>query len=186
MSDYYWTNDKTALLEKLWCKDSLTATQCAAILLTTRDAVIGKVHRMKYPKRKAQKFKPSPAPAPASVLKPATKQTGNNGSAGKYRGLIAAARKAREATASPPPDIFTPDAATLAVGVWAALPSTAPVALEFLARDGCRWPIGDSAPFLFCACKAMTGSSYCSTHRHRSQGVGTRTERRAIKDAELV
>jgi hypothetical protein len=120
------------------------------------------------------------------VLKPATKQTGNNGSAGKYRGLIAAARKAREATALPPPDIFTPDAATLAVGVWAALPSTAPVALEFLARDGCRWPIGDSAPFLFCACKAMTGSSYCSTHRHRSQGVGTRTERRAIKDAELV
>jgi hypothetical protein len=117
------------------------------------------------------------------VLKPATKQTGNNGSAGKYRGLINAARKAREA---PPPDMFTPDVATLAVGAWAALPGTAPVALEFLPRDGCRWPIGDSAPFLFCACKAMTGSSYCDTHRHRSQGVGTRTERRAIKDAELV
>lgn len=174
MSDYYWTNDKTALLEKLWCKDGLTATQCAAVLRTTRNAVIGKVHRMKFPK---------PAPAPASVLKPATKQTGNNGSAGKYRGLIAAARKAREA---PPPDMFTPDAATLAVGAWAALPGTAPVALEFLARDGCRWPIGDSAPFLFCACKAVIGYSYCDTHRHRSQGVGTRTERRAIKDAEHV
>ena len=169
-----WANDKTALLEKLWCKDGLTATQCAAILRTTRNAVIGKVHRMKYPKRKAQKFKPAPALASASVLKPATKQTGNNGSAG---------RKAREA---PPPDMFTPDAATLAVGAWAALPGTAPVALEFLSHDGCRWPIGDSAPFLFCACKAMTGSSYCDTHRHRSQGVGTRTERRAIKDAELV
>ena len=169
MSDYYWTNDKTALLEKLWCKDSLTATQCAAILRTTRDAVIGKVHRMKYPKRKAQKFKPAPALAPK--LKPATKQTGT------------AARKAREA---PPPDMFTPDAATLAVGAWAALPGTAPVALEFLASDGCRWPIGDSAPFLFCACKAMTGSSYCAAHKERAFGMGTRTERRAIKDAELV
>lgn len=176
MSDYYWTNDKTALLEKLWCKDGLTATQCAAILRTTKNAVIGKVHRMKYPKRKAQKFKPKAAPAPASVLKPATKQTGNNGSAG---------RKAREAIA-PPPDMFTPDVATLAVGAWAALPSTAPVALEFLPRDGCRWPIGDSAPFLFCACKAMTGSSYCAAHKERAFGMGTRTERRAIKDAELV
>jgi GcrA cell cycle regulator len=181
MSDYYWTNDKTALLEKLWCKDGLTATQCAAILRTTRNAVIGKVHRMKYPKRKAQKFKPAPALAPK--LKPVTKQTGNNGSAGKYRGLINAARKAR---AAPPPDMFTPDAATLAVGAWAALPGTAPVTLEFLARDGCRWPIGDSAPFLFCACKAMTGSSYCAAHKERAFGMGTRTERRAIKDAEHV
>jgi len=172
-----WTNDKTALLQKLWCKDGLTATQCAAILGTTKNAVIGKVHRMKFSKRKAQKFKPKAAPAPASVLKPAAKQTGNNGSAGKYRGLIAAA---------PPPDMFTPDVATLAVGAWAALPGTVPVALEFLAHDGCRWPIGDSAPFLFCACNAVIGSSYCDTHRHRSQGVGTRTERRAIKDAEHV
>jgi len=181
MSDYYWTNEKTALLEKLWCIDGLTATKCAAILRTTKNAVIGKVHRMKYPKRK--KFKPKAAPAPASVLKPVAKQTGNNGSAGKYRGLIAAARKAREA---PPHDMFTPDAATLAVGAWAALSGTAPVALEFLACDGCRWPIGDSAPFLFCACKAMTGSSYCDTHKERAFGMGTRTERRAIKDAELV
>jgi GcrA cell cycle regulator len=172
-----WANDKTALLEKLWCKDGLTATQCAAILRTTRNAVIGKVHRMKYPKRKAQKFKPKAAPAPASVLKPVAKQTGNNGSAG---------RKAREAIAAPPPDMFTPDVATLAVGAWAALPGTVPVALEFLASDGCRWPIGDDAPFLFCACKAMTGSSYCAAHKERAFGIGTRTERRAIKDAELV
>jgi GcrA cell cycle regulator len=183
MSDYYWTNDKTALLENLWCKDGLTATECAAILRTTRNAVIGKVHRMKYPKRKAQKFKPKAAPAPASVLKLATKQTGNNGSAGKYRGVIAAARKAR---AAPPPDMFTPDIGTLAAGAWAALPGTAPVALEFLARDGCRWPIGDSAPFLFCACNAVIGSSYCAAHKERAFGMGTRTERRAIKDAELV
>jgi GcrA cell cycle regulator len=181
MFDYYWTNDKTALLEKLWCKDGLTATQCAAVLRTTRNAVIGKVHRMKYPKRKAQKFKP----APASVLKPVAKQTGNNGSAGKYRGLIAAARKARAAIA-PPPDMFTPDVATLAVGAWDALPGTAPVALEFLARDGCRWPIGEDSPFLFCACNAVIGSSYCAAHKERAFGMGTRTERRAIKDAEHV
>jgi hypothetical protein len=108
------------------------------------------------------------------VLKPATKQTGT------------AARNAREAISAPPPDMFTPDAATLASGAWAALPGTVPVALEFLARDGCRWPIGDSAPFLFCACKAMTGSSYCAAHKERAFGMGTRTERRAIKDAELV
>jgi len=40
-------------------------------------------------------------------------------------------------------------------------------ALEHLADDACRWPIGDPAEpdFAFCGCEAEPGQSYCKKHR---------------------
>ena len=177
-----WDDERTALLIKLWSVDKLSASQCAGVIGCglSRNAIIGKVHRLQLEKRRTVK---------------ATTPKGGNGSAGKYRGVVAAANKARAAKVKPPkparitlppPDIFTPDAATLAVGAWNALPGTTPVTLELLARDGCRWPIGEDAPFLFCGCKAAAGSSYCATHRHRSQGVGTPSEQSAVKSAKSM
>lgn len=175
-----WTDEREALLKTLWEVDGISASKCAGVLGVTRNAVIGKVHRMGMVKRGKS---------------PAAKPNGRNGSAGKYRGVVAAARKARAAKAKPPKqdrvklppaDIFAPAAGDLAVGAWNALPGTAPVTLELLARDGCRWPIGEDAPFLFCGCKAAAGSSYCATHRHRSQGVGTPSEQSAVKSAKSM
>ena len=178
----FWTNKQEAKLAQIWNVEKLSATECAAVLGISRSAVMGKVHRLGLERRAASPVK-------------ARKQSGGNGSAGKYRGFVMAARKARAAKAAPPkparsappPDIFAPDdAATLAVGAWNALPGATPVTLELLARDGCRWPIGDDAPFLFCGCKAAAGSSYCATHKHRSQGVGTPSEQSATKSARSM
>jgi hypothetical protein len=175
-----WTDERIDLLKTMWEVDGKSASACAGVLRVTRNAVIGKVHRMGFVKR-----------GKSSAAKP----EGRNGAAGKYRGVVVAANKARAAKAAPPkpapiklppPDIFAPDAATLAVGAWNALPGTTPVTLELLARDGCRWPIGDDAPFLFCGCKAASGSSYCATHRHRSKGVGTPSEQSATKSARSM
>ena len=177
-----WDDERTALLVKLWSVDKLSASQCAGAIGggLTRNAIIGKVHRLGLEKRRTVK---------------AASAKGGNGSAGKYRGVVAAARKARAAKVRPPkqdrikpppPEVFTPEAGDLAVGAWNALPGTTPVTLELLARDGCRWPIGDDAPFLFCGCKAAAGSSYCATHKHRSQGVGTPSEQSAVKSAKSM
>lgn len=177
-----WDDERTALLIKLWSVDKLSASQCAGAIGDglTRNAIIGKVHRLGLEKRRTVK---------------ASSAKGGNGSAGKYRGVVAAARKARAAKAAPPkperiklppPEVFTPAGEDLAVGAWNALPGTTPVTLELLARDGCRWPIGDDSPFLFCGCKAAAGSSYCATHRHRSQGVGTPSEQSATKSARSM
>lgn len=175
-----WTDERQALLKTLWEVDGISASKCAGVLGVTRNAVIGKVHRMGLVKR-----------GKSSVAKP----EGRNGAAGKYRGAVTAARRARAAKAAPPkparmklppPDIFAPDAATLAVGAWNALPGTTPVTLELLARDGCRWPIGEDAPFLFCGCKAAAGSSYCATHKHRAAGKGTTDERMAPRSLKVI
>ena len=69
-----WTDDKIEQLKKLWGK-GLTASQIAKEIGggITRNAVIGKAHRLKLPSRpspvKAEAKKPAPAPA-----KPAVKQ----------------------------------------------------------------------------------------------------------------
>jgi GcrA cell cycle regulator len=175
-----WTDEREALLRTMWEVDGISASKCAAALGVTRNAVIGKVHRMHMVKR-----------GKSSAAKP----NGRNGAAGKYRGVVVAARRARAAKAAPPkperiklppPEVFTPAGEDLAVGAWNALPGTTPVSMEALARDGCRWPIGEDAPFLFCGCKAATGSSYCATHKHRSVGNGTTDERMAPRSLKVI
>lgn len=175
-----WPSEREDALRTLW-GNGLTASQCARELGCgiTRNAVIGKVHRLKLEKRGASSVK-------------ATKATGGRGGAGKYRGVASAAQKARtaklkdKAFRAPPPEVFKPDADDLAVGAWSALPDTVPVSLDALSHDSCRWPIGEDAPFLFCGCKAAAGSSYCATHRHRSKGVGTPSEQTAPRAAQAV
>lgn len=187
-----WTDANIALLERLWCVDGLSASKCAAALGRdfTRNAVIGKVHRLKLEKRGSNRKDRTARTGPSSPAAPRGERKGRNGSSGKYGGLVAAVRKARAAGPKPldppPPDVFTPDPAQLAVGAWNALPGTTPVTLGLLARDGCRWPIGEDAPFLFCGCKAAAGSSYCATHKHRAQGVGTPSEQSAVKSAKSM
>jgi GcrA cell cycle regulator len=179
-----WPVEREELLIRMWEVDGMSASQCAAALGggLTRNAIIGKVHRLKLARR-----------GKSSIA--ARSRSGGNGAAGKYRGAVTAARRARAAKAAPPkpdriklppPEVFTPDASDLAVGAWNAVPGTIPVTLELLARDGCRWPIGEDSPFLFCGCKAASGSSYCATHRHRSQGVGTPSEQSATKSARSM
>lgn len=173
-----WTDERIALLKTLWNTDGLSAKQCSTVLGVTRNAIIGKVHRLKLEKR--------------GVSVKASSETGGRGAAGKYSGVARDAQKARSARLKqklfklPPPEVFAPDADDLAVGAWAALPDTVPVSLEALSHDSCRWPIGDNAPFLFCGCKTATGSSYCPTHKHRSAGVGTAEERRAKRSAVTI
>lgn len=41
-----WTDERIALLKQLWTRDGLSAGQIAATLGVTRNAVIGKVHRL--------------------------------------------------------------------------------------------------------------------------------------------
>ena len=171
-----WTDDRVALLSKLWVADERTATQCARELGVTRNAVIGKVFRLGLTKRHNIAAKKLKGP-------------------GKFVGLVKAARKARSANRVPPkpariklppPDVFAPAADAVPHAAWEALPGTVPVTLEALSRTGCRWPIGDDAPFMFCGCEALAGSSYCPTHRHRATGKGTTEGRGATRSLAVL
>jgi GcrA cell cycle regulator len=145
-----WTDERVELLKKLW-SDGLSASQIAAeIGGVTRNAVIGKVHRLGLsgrskpkppgPQRAKTTRAPSvptpitPAPRPAPVL---------------------------------PPVLQPADAESQGTALdEVAVPTSERVTIMELRESMCRWPMGDptKAEFRFCGARAVTGLPYCSHH----------------------
>ena len=134
-----WTDERVATLKKLWL-DGLSASQIAKQLgEVTRNAVIGKVHRLglsgratpSQPSRPAFRA-PRPRPAAATPVAPR-----------------------RETMLRQPP---TPPAISV------DLPGTATVLT--LGAHMCKWPIGDPSTneFSFCGRRAGADGPYCIEH----------------------
>ncbi|MBV9996302.1 MAG: GcrA cell cycle regulator [Caulobacteraceae bacterium] len=137
-----WTDERVEILKKLWL-DGLSASQIAKQLGgVTRNAVIGKVHRLGLSGRAA----------PSHPSRPAFK----------------APRAPRPITHAPPrprsvePRIHAAPAPRPAPFV--ELPGTATVLT--LGAHMCKWPIGDPATdeFTFCGRRAANEGPYCIDH----------------------
>ncbi|HRH19801.1 MAG TPA: GcrA family cell cycle regulator [Brevundimonas sp.] len=141
-----WTDERVADLKKLWL-DGLSASQIAKQLGgVTRNAVIGKVHRLglsgraapSQPSRPAfRAARPRPAQAPSAP-----------------RRIDPAPR----VVATAAPSVPAPRPAVL------DLPGTATVLT--LGAHMCKWPIGDpsSDEFSFCGRRSDEGQPYCVEH----------------------
>jgi GcrA cell cycle regulator len=137
-----WTDERVELLKKLW-QDGLSASQIAKQLGgVTRNAVIGKVHRLGLSGR-------------AAPSKPA-------------RPVFKAPRPARPATSSPSSPRRIAEPVALAphappVRYVDETPGTATVLT--LGAHMCKWPIGDPAMdnFTFCGRRTDDGP-YCQEH----------------------
>jgi GcrA cell cycle regulator len=138
-----WTDERVETLKKLWL-DGLSASQIAKQLGgVTRNAVIGKVHRLglsgratpSQPQRPT--FKAPRAPRPAISASPAP-------------------RRAIEPS-SMPAQLPTPSLAP-------EEPGTATVLT--LGAHMCKWPIGDPASdsFTFCGRRSDREGPYCNEH----------------------
>ena len=138
-----WSEPRVTTLSKLWL-DGLSASQIAKQLGgVTRNAVIGKVHRLGLSGRDA----PS-APGPAS--------------------RVSAPRPAwpRRAPVRATPRAPQP------VRIPVAAPSAAPEGpglitdMSRLGVHACKWPIGDpgAEDFCFCGHKPRDSSPYCEYH----------------------
>ena len=136
-----WTDERVEMLKKLWL-DGLSASQIAKQLGgVTRNAVIGKVHRLglsgratpSQPARPA--FKAPRAPRPA----------------------VAAAPRRTPAETPALPVVATP-------AFYAEEPGSATVLT--LGAHMCKWPIGDpsSNDFTFCGRRAGEDGPYCNDH----------------------
>ncbi len=148
-----WTDERIERLKTLW-GEGLTASQIAAELGgISRNAVIGKVHRLglsgrkgiRQPaeaaaperKRRTRRAKPAPAPTVAS------------------HGNLA---HALEASPLPEPELeAVEDTADV-------VPMARHLTLVELDAFSCRWPIGDplSPDFRFCGAPTLPGQVYCS------------------------
>jgi GcrA cell cycle regulator len=160
-----WTEDRVATLTKLWA-DGLSASQIAKQLGgVTRNAVIGKVHRLGLSGR-AKPTKPKAQPKSATPRKP------------RASSRAARSRPKTTATAAAPRSASKPTVKTVATK-FAPLPvpTEAPVDAQPL-KDGsyatiltltehmCKWPIGDptSDEFRFCGRKTDVDEPYCKAH----------------------
>jgi GcrA cell cycle regulator len=142
-----WTDERVELLKKLWA-DGLSASQIAGELGgITRNAVIGKVHRLGLSGRAK-----SPSSSAPRVRKPRSHMM--RVSRASMRGNTALAL-AFEMEQEPEPELIEN---IIPIGQRRTL-------LE-LNEDTCRWPIGDPATveFFFCGGKPLTGLPYCGYH----------------------
>ena len=133
-----WTEEREQKLKELWGK-GYTASQIAEKLGegTTRNAVIGKAHRLKLAARVASKQSKIPKKQDASA-------SGLN----RQEGYIS--RKSRFKSLLLDKNFEVEN----------------PKKLEELGDKNCRWPIGhpDEENFYFCGRNPVEGFSYCKLH----------------------
>lgn len=152
-----WTDERVEALKKLW-QEGLSASQIAGrIGGVTRNAVIGKVHRLGLAGRattsRMKSHRPRRTPQPQKQRpisgKPRFQQVGNP-----------ALRQLYQADAEP----YTPPAEELVI------PLKERKYIQTLTESCCRWPIGDpqDAEFHFCGKKKVAGLPYCEVHARRA------------------
>ena len=158
-----WTEDRVSLLKKLW-GDGHTAAEIAKQLGgVTRNAVIGKAHRLKLSNRV------SPI---QQNKKPANKNT--------QRKVV----EKEKITTSATPKSTTP--------TTSALKSPSPenlYSLTELQPRMCRWPSGDprEEDFGFCGERTISGIPYCAEHAKVAYQAATRNRiLNADKEVEKV
>lgn len=164
-----WTDERVEQLRKLWA-EGLSASQIAAQMGgVTRNAVIGKVHRLKLSSRgKSTSSQPrvkKAAHAPvAQSTRTASGRTSNGGSSrvggsGMTHAIGATALKTEYQTTALSARVIEFTAPLVA-------PESKKLMLVELSENTCKWPIGDpmSAEFNFCGNDAGSSGPYCQFH----------------------
>jgi GcrA cell cycle regulator len=162
-----WTDERVELLKKLWA-DGLSASQIAGQLGgVTRNAVIGKVHRLSLSGRvKPASSTPRPRkPRPSAPHRPSARTFIAGNTALKAHALPAPRRLP---AAIPAEDVVVPISLNRS--------------LMDLNDSMCKWPIGDPGVdgFGFCGHKNFNSLPYCEYHsRLAYQPVNDRRRERS-------
>jgi len=169
-----WTDQRVEQLKKLW-SDGLSASQIAAELGgITRNAVIGKVHRLGLSGRAKAPSSSAPRPrkprAPSQFMRAPRRMTRGN----TALALRSAPLFDYELDAEPEPEFIDN-----------IIPIGQRCSILQLTEATCHWPVGDpgSPEFFFCGGKTATGLPYCAYHaRIAYQPVyDRRRDRRAMR-----
>ncbi len=156
MSTSTWTDDRVEQLKRLWA-DGLSASQIAKQMGgVTRNAVIGKVHRLglsgratparpRTPGSKIARPRPSAPSAPRYANKAQARPATN-----------------KKPTTNPSqlPRLKEPETTHVEI------PKDGPRTVLALSARMCKWPIGDptSKEFRFCGRKTDSCGPYCEAH----------------------
>src|SRR5690606_24441750 len=169
-----WTDERVELLKKLWT-EGLSASQIAGRLgSVTRNAVIGKVHRLGLSGRattsrmKTHRARPRMQNAAPGQRRPAAKPR-----------FSTIGNPALRALYQPDADAYVPPVEELVI------PLAERKSIQTLTECSCRWPIGDpQAPdFHFCGKTKLAVLPYCEFHARRAfqPAVPRRRERTEVE-----
>ena len=178
-----WTDERVETLKKMW-GEGQSASQIAKELGgVTRNAVIGKVHRLGLsnrattssaaskaaPKEKpAVAAKPAPKPAAKTRAAPASTPPKEEPELDENGIPISAARRAIIPAGQPlPPQPSANEISPEALAKVNEVEKTAKrISLMELTEKTCKWPVGDPATddFWFCGLAVQQGKPYCEAH----------------------
>lgn len=180
-----WTDERVETLKRMWAEGQSASQIAKELGGVTRNAVIGKVHRLGLSNRVGGKDEEEATPAPAATVRPDPAPR-----------VDPAPRPeaATAATARPAPDRPAPPSNVTPLPVRKAIvpagqplppqPSLNEISPEALAsvrevekrarkltlmeltERTCKWPIGDPATedFWFCGLPSLPGKPYCEAH----------------------
>lgn len=163
-----WTDERVETLKKMWAEGQSASTIAKELGGVTRNAVIGKVHRLGLsnrngggssdtsaksepkaaPETKAAKAAPKPDPAPAPAPSPA------------LRKIVPAGQPLPP---QPSANEISPEALAKVNEVEKKAKK---LSLMELTERTCKWPVGDPATddFWFCGLSVQQGKPYCEAH----------------------
>ncbi len=201
-----WTDDRVETLKRMW-GEGASASQIAKELGgVTRNAVIGKVHRLGLSNRNLDETKTeaaTPVEEPAKAAKPAPKAAKPDPTpepeapaeveeedddeprtmaAVPHGTNVTSLRKPLMAGQPLPPQPSANEISPEALAKVNAVEKTAKkISLMELTERTCKWPIGDpaTAKFWFCGLQTQPGKPYCEAHVSVAfQPMSSRRDRR--------
>lgn len=162
-----WEPEKVARLKELWAT-GIPCSQIAEKMGQTRNAIIGKVHRLKLPPRE-NIFSAESRKRRLNLIKPIQRQ--RNADSGRIRAI----QKARSA-----------EPAAVELPLPAIPPDCKPVSIMDIGHNQCRAIIGGQGPeTMFCAGPTIEGQSWCLFHFAAFCQSSERRERMMAKTAQV-
>lgn len=183
-----WTEERVELLKKLWL-EGLSASQIAGVLGegVTRNAVIGKVHRLKLsgrakPASSTPRVRTTPRQAPPrrvgspSSASPSARPAGGSASSAptpmrsRPMGGGGGGAVIQGATALKISEQFETEMEAAPQMQELFIPEDQRLSLLQLTEETCKWPIGDplTPDFYFCGQHSEEGKPYCDFHSRRA------------------
>ncbi|WP_102109585.1 GcrA family cell cycle regulator [Oceaniglobus roseus] len=175
-----WNDERVELLKKMW-GEGQSASQIAKELGgVTRNAVIGKVHRLGLsnrtaapaaeaeapeaaapaPEPKVEAARPAPQPEPEVARDEAEEETPAPSISAARRAIIPAGQPLPP---QPSANEISPEALA---SVREVEKTSKKISLMELTERTCKWPVGDPATenFWFCGLAVQQGKPYCEAH----------------------
>ena len=166
-----WTNERVEILTKMWAEGNSASQIAKELGGVTRNAVIGKVHRLGLSNRAttstSNKSESKTKSSPKSSSKAQQKARKIDAAEPKPNNVTSLRRQIIPAGQPLPPQPSANEISPEALARVSEIEKQAKkLSLLELTERTCKWPVGDPATeeFWFCGLATQSGKPYCEAH----------------------